>query len=132
MISFTVRGEAKPKGSTRAFVVAGKAITTSANKNTKEWQHLVAAAAQEHAPEKLYDEAVAVSMNFYLRRPASVSEKKRPYPTVKPDSDKLIRTVLDSLKGIIYSDDAKVVMIFATKEYGDPPRVEITVRRIEE
>jgi len=130
MISFTVYGEAKPKGSTRAFVVAGKAITTTANANTKDWQRLVADAAQGHRPEKLYDGAVSVDLKFYIYRPKSVSEKKRPHPTVKPDVDKLVRAIMDALKGVVYTEDARVCDVSATKAYGDPPRVEIQVGEV--
>jgi len=132
MISITVYGEAKPKGSTRAFVVNGKAITTTDNPNTKEWQRLVADAAQFFRPEKLYDGAVAVHLEFYFYRPKSVSAKKRPNPTVKPDLDKLVRSILDALKGVIYTEDARVCSVVASKHYADPPRVEIEVGEIEQ
>jgi len=132
MISFTVYGEAKPKGSTRAFVVNGRAITTTANPKTKEWQQLVSLAVQDNRPEKLYDGAVSVDLKFYIYRPKSVSEKKRPHPTVKPDIDKLVRAILDALKGKIYTEDARVCGVCASKDYGDPPRVEIQVREVEQ
>ena len=129
--SFIVYGEAIPKGSTRAFVVNGKAVTTNANKKTKDWQTLVSMAAQEKKPDKPIDGAVDVSINFYLPRPKSVSVKKRPYPIVKPDIDKLIRCILDALTGIYFLDDAQVCEIKALKRYGDTPRVEIFVKGVE-
>ena len=69
-----------------------------------------------------------MSLAFYFSRPKSVSYKKRPDHTVKPDIDKLIRAVLDALTGIFYADDAQVDELYVTKMYGDPPRVEVEVR----
>jgi len=111
-------------------VVNGKPVTTTDNPKTKDWQHLVASAAQNYRPVQLYDGAVAVKMKFYLYRPKSVSEKKRPHPTVKPDIDKLVRSILDALKGVIYTEDARVCSIEAEKYYDDPPRVDITVSNV--
>ena len=125
--SFIVYGEAIPKGSTRAFVVNGKAVTTNANIRTKDWQTLISMAAQQKKPDKPIEGAVDILLNFYLPRPKSVSEKKRPLPIVKPDLDKLIRCVLDSLTGIYFLDDAQVCKVEALKRYGDTPRVEIFV-----
>ena len=126
--SFIVYGEAIPKGSTRAFVVNGKAITTNANKRTKDWQTLVSMAAQEKKPDKPIGGAVDILLNFYLPRPKSVSEKKRPLPIVKPDLDKLLRCLLDALTGIYFLDDAQVCDIKTSKRYGETPRVEIFVQ----
>lgn len=39
--------------------------------------------------------------------------------TVKPDTDKLIRSTLDALTGVAYDDDSQVVNISACKIYDD-------------
>jgi Holliday junction resolvase RusA-like endonuclease len=57
----------------------------------------------------------------------SYRESKQ-WPTTKPDLDKLIRSILDSMTNIIFRDDNQVVEIIATKEYGDPG-VSIEVRK---
>ena len=131
MIEFTVYGEAKPKGSTRSFVVKGRAITTTNNPNAKEWQQLVSLAAQQHRPKGgPLRGAVELKTKFYFSRPRSVSEKKRPYPTVRPDLDKLVRNIGDALKGIMYAEDAQIVKIETEKGYGDVPRVDIKVKEL--
>lgn len=129
-ISFVAYGIPQPKGSTRAFVKKGRVITTSDNPKLKDWHKIVAFMAQTNRPEKLIQGAVSVKLKFYFLRPASVSEKKRPYHTVKPDIDKLTRAVLDALKGTIYGDDSQVVKLDLGKEYGDPPRVEVEVGEV--
>ncbi len=131
MVKFTVYGEAKPKGSTRAFVVKGKARTTTNNPNAKDWQQLVAVSAQQYRPAAgPYPGAVRLCVHFYFSRPASVSEKQRPHHTVKPDLDKLVRNIGDALKGVIYAEDARIVQIVAKKSYDTIPRVEIEVMPI--
>lgn len=132
MVKFVVFGEPIPKGSKTAYPVktrSGKyiAVTTDANPKTKGWEHLVAQAAQDHIPERLMDGAVCMRLKFYFHRPKSVSEKKRPHHTVKPDLDKLTRSVGDALKGKIYSEDSRIVFLEAHKAYGEPQRVEIEV-----
>jgi len=127
-IRFVVYGEAKPKGSTRAFVVGGRAKTTTNNPNAKEWQQLVAMSAQQYRPVTgPYEGAVKLYAHFYFARPRSVSEKKRPHHIVKPDLDKLLRNIGDALKGVIYAEDARIYQIIATKSYDTIPRVEIEV-----
>lgn len=112
----------------KAFYVKslGRAVLTSDNKKLKPWRQEVSGAAAdlniaafaEHVP-------LVMRLNFYFDRPASVSAKKRPAMTVKPDGDKLVRAIFDSLKGILYHDDAQVVDHRAYKHYGGPERVEI-------
>lgn len=49
----------------------------------------------------------------------------------RPDLDKLERTVLDALTGIVYTDDAHVVWLFGKKRLAkedEPPGVRIRVR----
>ena len=124
MIEFMVYSDPVPKGSTKAFVVNGRACTTNANPKTKAWETLVATVAQEHRPESLLDGPVGVSLEFELTKPKSV---KREYPSVKPDVDKLTRAVLDGLTGVIFKDDAQVVVLGAQKRYGESPGVKVFV-----
>ena len=139
MISFVVYGIPQPKGSVRAFIVKDKekrkqkAVVTSGNKQLKSWSQLVSIVAQEHVPQEgLLLGPIEVVLMFYLLRPRTVSKHKRPLPTVKPDIDKLVRSVLDALKGRLYADDSQIVRIEACKYYGDTPRVEITVKEVKD
>lgn len=62
---------------------------------------------------------IRLAVTFYMPRPASVSVKRRPLPTVAPDLDKLIRGVGDALKAAgVYGDDAQICEIKASKVYG--------------
>jgi crossover junction endodeoxyribonuclease RusA len=127
MQSFTAFGVPQPKGSTRAFIVKGRARTTNANKATKPWESVVAHAALEAGVKQL-EGPVGITMLFCFQRPKSVSAKSRPCHTVKPDLDKLIRAVLDALTGIAYRDDSQVGSIIAGKDYTDcTPRVVVAI-----
>lgn len=65
--------------------------------------------------------AVELAVVFYLPRPASVSAKKRPLPSVKPDLSKLVRAVEDALTtAAVIRDDALIVNLGAWKCYTTP------------
>ena len=115
LLSFTVYGVAQPQGSARAFVVNGRAVITSANKNLKGWRELISAEAREQMKGlPPYDGPIEVRASFYLPRPKSV---KRVSPTVKPDLDKLARGLLDALTNVVYRDDAQVTNLQVSKHY---------------
>ena len=50
---------------------------------------------------------VRIGVRFYMPQPQS--RRKERWPVVKPDLDKLVRSVLDALKGVAYEDDSQVV-----------------------
>lgn len=60
---------------------------------------------------------VRVLLEFAMAAP---KRGARPWPTTRPDIDKLTRAVLDALTGIAYVDDSQVIALAATKVYGDP------------
>jgi crossover junction endodeoxyribonuclease RusA len=78
--------------------------------------------AAKHVP-------VEVVLEFTFRKPKG-APKRRTWPVVKPDIDKLIRATLDSLSGILYADDAQVVQVSSDKIYGPADQVHISVRVI--
>ncbi len=123
-----VRGIPAPQGSKRAFITGDRAVVVDANPKTlKDWRTAVGFVLQSEWRGPPMDGALSVELNFALLRPKSVSEKRRPHPTVKPDLDKLVRAVLDALTGIVIADDARVVELHATKEYSDEAGVSIGV-----
>ena len=128
IIRFRVRGVPIPQGSMRAFVVKGRPIITSSNRNLKAWRDIVASEAQRYAPPSLILGPVRVRLWFRLPRPKTLP--KRIVDAVKrPDLDKLCR-VLDSFTGVIWKDDSQVVRIEAEKRYEDglnPSGVEVEI-----
>ena len=125
--SFAVKGIPEPKGSSRAFVRNGRAIVTSANPAVKTWEDTIRFVLQDWQHGVLAG-PVALTMTFTIVRPPSVSAKKRPQPTVKPDADKLLRGAQDALKGIVYRDDSQVTEAHVRKQYGETPGLACEVR----
>jgi Holliday junction resolvase RusA-like endonuclease len=121
--SFEVLGTPEPKGSTKAFVVRGRPVITSANPKAKGWAATISEVLQAW-PHGLVEGEVYLVLTFTLSRPPSVSVKKRPSHTVKPDLDKLVRCAIDAMTGIVFRDDAQVTAIEAQKWYGDTPGLE--------
>ena len=61
--------------------------------------------------------ALMLSATFVLPRPKS-APKRRIWPTVKPDNDKLLRSLCDALTQCgAWGDDAQVVEMLAGKRY---------------
>lgn len=137
-ISFTVAGVPIPQGSSRAFVVKGRAVVTSTNKNLGQWRQRIATEAQRVADETgFYREgkfAYTVLADFYFPRTKSMGKKLIRH-TVRPDLDKVQRAVGDGITGILIADDATIDRWSVSKSYLPPdplhgPRAEITVIRM--
>ena len=124
-----VRGIPAPQGSKTPGVRSDSTpFLREANPNLKDWRTAVGFVLQSEWRGAPMDGPLSVELNFGLLRPKSVSEKRRPHPTVKPDLDKLGKAVLDALTGIVIGDDALVVEQHSTKEYSDEAGVSIFVR----
>lgn len=133
VIKFTVTGIPQPQGSARAFVPKGwkRAIITSDNKTLKPWRQDVADMAKRAMDSHSIlarPGAVTVSVDFYFDRPKS--QKKATHKTTKPDLDKTLRAIFDSLTGIVFEDDSQITACSATKGFGQPARAEIRVEGI--
>lgn len=140
MLTFTVPGTPQPQGSTRTFVVNGKAVTTSANPKLRPWRaEFIDRAQAVENRANLHDVPVTVHAYFYFPHPRSHYGTGRnagtlkPNATIwkagKPDVDKLLRAVCDGLvqAGII-RDDAQVVGLHGSKWYGAEPRTDVGVQ----
>lgn len=138
-ICFSVRGLPAPQGDLKAGIIAGHAhLYHRSSGPLGDWRHAIASAAQPFAPKAPWDGPVSLVLRFRLplpkSRPTTAGRGKekhriRVYPDRRPDVDKLIRAVLDSLTHVIFADDSQVVRITASKDYG-APGVQVTVRRI--
>jgi crossover junction endodeoxyribonuclease RusA len=129
-IGFWVEGKPETKGSTRAFVVGGRARITNDNPRAKGWAALVTRAArQAMSGSAPLDGAVKVRLLFAMPRPAAhwrtrggkptqdAKANAPDVPTTRPDVDKLVRCALDALTGVVFRDDTQVVELYAQKFY---------------
>lgn len=126
-----VLGDPKPKGSTTSIPYHAKDTgklkvrTFSASKAGIVFERLVKYDAVESWRRNVgvdappLEGAVRLNLKVKLARPKSASVKKRPFPIVKPDLDKLERLVLDAFTGVVYLDDAQVTKVDKEKEYAE-------------
>lgn len=138
-IRFTVFGEAKSAGSKRAFrhPHTGRIVVTEQVKGSKSWQGQVSAAGAEAYAGPLLDGPLRVRLVFFRARPRShygsgrnagvVKSSAPPYPSTRPDVLKLARGVEDALSGVVWTDDARIVVELLEKRWGEPARVEVEV-----
>jgi crossover junction endodeoxyribonuclease RusA len=114
-LTIDVSGEPASQGS--HSVIHGRIVQVNSAKH-KRWRNAVAFAALDLVTEgwELLDEPLELSVIFYLPRPKTAT---REFPAVMPDVDKLLRAVFDSLSGVIYLDDSRIIRATAQKLYAD-------------
>lgn len=137
-VVFFAAGTAKPKGSHKAMLIAGKARLAPASAGERGWRAAVAsAAAAAMRAERVLPLAccVEVHMAFYSPRPSShmsakghVKPGRPPRPPTAPDADKLARSVGDALNGVCWRDDAQVVRLVVDKLYTNEAQPYVGVR----
>ncbi len=130
VLDFVVHGEPAPGGSKRAFPhrSTGKMVVVDDAKGNKRWRQQVAAEAVKTLEGKqwtvsAYKSILKVAFTFYLKRPQAHYRGDRlrldapVYHTKRPDTTKLIRSTEDALTGILWNDDAQIVIQSAMKRY---------------
>jgi Holliday junction resolvase RusA-like endonuclease len=127
---FWVPGRPVPQGSKRGFVSGNRAVLVDVNRESLgAWRSSVALAAAEAAAGKEIAGAIELEAAFFLTPPIST---RRRYPSVRPDLDKLVRSLLDGLTGSgIWHDDAQVVRMVVEKSYAPTAGAQIRVRGLE-
>jgi Holliday junction resolvase RusA-like endonuclease len=134
-IVFQVVGEPQPQGSARARNVPGRSypIIFTDNPKLKAWRREVAKAARLVHRGAPLGGPVRVVADFYLRRPKSLRHDRA--HVTRPDTDKLLRGIGDSLTGVVIRDDSQVTQIKGSKSYagvGETPRAVIAVTPLTE
>jgi Holliday junction resolvase RusA-like endonuclease len=130
LLAFNVFGTPAPQGSKNARYnpKTNKSHVYEQNDPDKQnWRQDVRAAAlaeRERLGLAPLDGPLFVVIHFRLWRPPSVSIRKRPFPAVKPDGDKLERCTWDALsQAQVWRDDAQVVNWGGSKRYAtDDPQ----------
>ena len=124
-------GNPAPQGSKR--IIKGRLIEASSEK-LRKWRKEIARVCTEartRDEDLFFLGPVRVEVVFFMPRPASVKQEKRPWPIVPPDLDKLCRGLLDGIgqSELIWGDDSQVVNLLATKVYADgrEPGASVTI-----
>jgi Holliday junction resolvase RusA-like endonuclease len=129
-----IRADGKPFVVTRAV---------EDNPRTAEWRQEVAHAAKQAYSGALLDGALILTLHFFRPRPNAHYHQKKgelgelrddapKYPTSKPDNAKMMRAVEDSLTGVLWVDDARIVDHHVFKRWGSYFRVLVIVESLED
>lgn len=139
-LTFTVPGIAQTAGSKRAFPfrkAMGLGVrVTDDNPKSRDWKTLVAVTARQHYVGELLTGPVRLTLRFVFPRPKGhfgargLKPSAPVHHTVKPDALKLTRAVEDALTGVVWRDDAQIVVERIYKEYGPYGFVEIEVETL--
>lgn len=134
MTQFILNGQPIGKGRPRFAMKAGhvQAYTPPKSKHyEKQIEKAYKMAGGQMFPD---DVPVKITVRIALRIPASGSRKKHEAmrcglirPLTKPDTDNVIKSVMDGLNGVAYADDKQVTCVRAVKVYDDVPHITVTV-----
>ncbi len=127
-IEFTVFGIPRPKERARVYRTQTGKVRTVTPQRTADWEASFAGQALYSRPTQPLDGPISLHVTFYLPRPQS-RPKKHILPDRGADLDNLIKCC-DSLTGIMWTNDSRIVDIVAAKRYGDPPRVEVRIEEV--
>lgn len=139
-IEFFVPGQPRTKGSPHiGRKKNGHAFMAPDSKLSSDWQKQVRHEAHIATGGRIpFGDKVAVTVcaEFVLPRPQGhygkygVKESAPKHPASRPDLDKMLRSIKDGMRMVVYSDDGQVVRVNTVKRYADPgegPGVRIAV-----
>lgn len=110
----------------------GRTYTPQKTREAEECIGIIARGLYKGEP---YAGAVRMDVTFYMPIPQSYSQKKKKelvgeFHTKKPDADNLVKTVCDSLNGIVISNDSQIADLRVKKMYGTIPHIEVQVSKL--
>jgi crossover junction endodeoxyribonuclease RusA len=133
MVGFTVFDDPEAPGGKAAFpiyrgskkagtqIFTGKVAITDKNRRVPLWRASVTAAARPNGVPLVSPALtgpLVIRLRYTIKRPVSVSPRVRPYPTVKPDLDNLVKPTQDAITGAgLWRDDALIVSSITSKAY---------------
>jgi Holliday junction resolvase RusA-like endonuclease len=137
-IEFTVLGEPQPQGSKMVVQQRGRRPRMiEDNPLTEPWRSTVAKAAHAAMNGELLTGPLRLRAVFVFARPRAhfgtgrnegrLKASAPLYVPKRPDVDKLLRAIGDACTGVVFRDDAQVVIVSAEKHYGEPPCAHVTV-----
>lgn len=137
-IKITVPGQPVPQGRPKFTTIGGHARAYDPKKSV-DYKRIVAYHAMQHKPKHLLEGELEVeiliykeSLKSFSKRNMELAELGQLRPVTKPDADNYAKGPLDAMKGIIWKDDGQIVDLIARKFYSNKPRIEITVRTLDE
>ena len=141
-IEFFVPGTPVGKGRPRA-ARRGAGVVMFTPGKTADYEALVAATAAaalacDALAHQLLDGPLEAVLEMRFPAPASWSKAKRAralagaeWHTSKPDADNVAKAILDACNGVVFRDDAQVVVLIATKAFSEEPGVRVVIREVQ-
>lgn len=121
------------KGRPRARVIKGRAIIYTPERTERWEQQFAAQASIQLRGVPRMEGPVAVEVLAIVPRPQRLERRKDPagevWSTAKPDTDNVIKSVLDALS-FCWRDDSQVVRVLTEKAYaakGQPARIYVRI-----
>ena len=94
---------------------------------------------EKYKGQRPLEKPLKVKIIAYYDIPKSTSKKKQQqmlnneiFPIVKPDTDNIAKSILDSLNKIAYLDDKQVVKLEVEKYYSQAPSTVVMIEEIKE
>ncbi len=135
-VDFVIQGKAQAKQRPRFNTHTGRTYTPNNTINYENWVKICY--LEKYKDKELMDKPLRVTIRAFLEIPKSTSKKKKQQmldneilPMVKPDTDNIAKSILDSLNGIAYKDDKQVAELIVYKFYNDTPYVNVTIEEID-
>lgn len=135
-VDFVIQGKAQAKQRPRFNTHTGRTYTPNKTSNYENWVKICY--LEKYKDKELMDKPLRVTIRAFLEIPKSTSKKKKQQmldneilPMVKPDTDNIAKSILDSLNGIAYKDDKQVAELIVYKFYNDTPYVNVTIEEID-
>ena len=86
-------------------------------RETQEYENAVGMMVQTEMSKqgiKMFEKWACLEVHFVFEQPKA----KKPFHNSKPDLDNLLKALQDGLEGVLFRNDAIVLSVNATKEYG--------------
>jgi crossover junction endodeoxyribonuclease RusA len=140
-IDVTVQGRPAPQGSLRSFANKNTGgIVTPQQPKVLKWRGDVRQAVEGHYPDiDPIEGGFLVDLGFFFRRPKAHTNSKgivKPSAPIwhvqSPDTDKLVRSVLDALTGVVWHDDKQVAIVHAAKYWSGHDHCTIHIEALED
>lgn len=132
--------EGKPQGKLRARTFYNHKTSRMQSitpEQTKSYEELIRWSYKASGGKYLGEKPLEISIKAFYQVPQAFSKAKIKQalqgeirPTTKPDTDNIIKVVLDALNGVAYYDDKYVVCVGCEKWYDISGRLEIELTEI--
>lgn len=121
--SFTVN--IRPKAKERPRFANGHVYTPQ---GTRDFESVIANTARSAGCRPVKNPCV-IAITATFKRPKGM--KSFEYCTKRPDVDNLAKSVTDGMNGVAYADDAQIVELLVSKNYGMQDMIEVEIEYLD-